>query len=45
MHYFQRIIKYCFGGVHISELSKHGISKYDIKPYLPLKVDDVENAH
>ena len=33
-----------FGGVHISELSKHGISKHDIKPYLPLKVDDVENA-
>ena len=33
-----------FGGVHISELSKHGISKHDIKPYLPLKEDDVENA-
>ena len=41
MHYFQRIIKICTYGVHISELSKHGISKHDIKPYLPLKVDDV----
>jgi|TARA_B110000027_G_scaffold28339_1_gene31097 N-acetyl sugar amidotransferase len=31
-----------FGGVHISELKKFGISAHDIKPYLPLNKDEIE---
>ena len=31
-----------FGGVHISELSKYNISKNDIKPYLPIRSELIE---
>ena len=34
-----------FGGVHISELNKHDITNNDIKPYLPLNLEDVEKAN
>ena len=34
-----------FSGVHISELKKYDITKNDIKPYLPLKLEDVEKAN
>ena len=32
-----------FGGVHLSELEKFGISKADIKPYLPIKNEIIED--